>query len=160
MIIMNNNQFLNEEKYQKIKKKMKIIALISLIIGLALFAVAIFTHIPAMSEDGWFEAKHTQSLLFFGGFIFTIMIPLPLLFMSHARDIAAFQAQSMMPVAKEGVKEMAPTMGQTAGTIMKEMAPAMKEMAKEMAPVYGEMAKEVGKGISEGINEAKQNEEK
>lgn len=80
---------------------------------------------------------------------------LSLFFVTKRRSIMAYQMQSVMPVAKEGMKEMAPVVGETAGTIMKEMAPAYKEMAKTMAPVYGEIAKEVGKGISEGINEGK-----
>ena len=79
-------------------------------------------------------------------------------FMTKRREILAYQTQSVMPIAKEGMKEMAPTMGEAASTIMKEMAPAYKDMAKTMAPVYGEIAKEVGKGIATGIKEGKSGE--
>ena len=168
---MNNNQYLNEEKYKRIKKVMKTIAFISLMIGIILIVSAILIHVLKIGEDNWFETKTLQILLFAGGFIFSIMIPFPILFIAHGRDIVAFQTQSMMPVAKEGMKEMgqtagemmkemAPTMGQAASEMMKEMTPVYSEIAKEMAPVYGSIAKEVGKGISEGINEAKQNNEK
>ena len=49
------------------------------------------------------------------------------------REIIAFGAQQVMPVAKEGIETMSPTIGNAVGTIGKEIA----------------------KGISEGIRDAK-----
>ena len=46
----------------------------------------------------------------------------------NGREITAYSAQQVMPVAKEGIEEMAPTVGYA--------------------------AKEIAKGIKEGINEA------
>ncbi len=66
------------------------------------------------------------------GFAIGILMPaiaigLMLIFMSKRREIAAFQAQQVMPVAKEGIEKMAPT--------------------------AGVVAKEISKGIKEGLNE-------
>ena len=61
------------------------------------------------------------------------------------REILAFSAQQVMPVAQEGIEKMAPTIGKAGASI-----------AKEMAPVYGNIAKEISKGIKDGLN----NEEK
>ena len=62
--------------------------------------------------------------------------------MSKGREMLAFQAQQVMPVAQEGMEKMAPSIGKTGATI-----------AKEMAPAYGEVAKEISKGIKEGLKE-------
>lgn len=56
--------------------------------------------------------------LMFSGFVF---------FISKGREIAAFTTQQAMPIAKEGIDEMAPTVGNA--------------------------AKEIAKGIKEGLNE-------
>jgi len=80
---------------------------------------------------------------------------LSLFFITKRRSIMAYQMQSVMPIAKEGMKEMVPTVVETSSAVIKGMTPTYKEMAKTMAPVYGEIAKEVGKGISEGIKEGK-----
>ena len=61
----------------------------------------------------------------FSGFIFMV---------AKRRHILAFSAQQVMPVAKEGIEKMAPTVGGA--------------------------AKEIAKGIKEGINEADDKEEK
>ena len=47
-----------------------------------------------------------------------------------------------MPVVKEGLEEMAPTIGKAGAAI-----------GKEMAPVYGQAAKEIAKGIKEGLKD-------
>ena len=56
-----------------------------------------------------------------GGFIcFTTLIFSGFMFMiAKRRSIYAFQAQQAMPVAKEGINEMAPTLGNAAGEIAK-----------------------------------------
>ena len=56
-----------------------------------------------------------------GGFIcFTTLIFSGFMFMiAKRRSIYAFQAQQVMPVAKEGINEMAPTLGNAAGEIAK-----------------------------------------
>ena len=172
--IMNNNQFLNEEKFQQTNTKVKKVgtiimigALVLIVIGIIVIIMAANKSVPPMGDSNWFDASTEKShqkflgttLLMLG--IFVEFVGCMIRFgIGNRREIMAYQVQSMMPIAKEGVKEMAPTMGQAAGEMMKEMAPAYKEMAQTMAPVYGEVAKEVGKGIAEGIKEANQTEEK
>ena len=77
------------------------------------------------------------------GFFVTIaslMAKFMLFSVTHRREIAAYTAQQVMPLAQEGIEKMAPTVGK-----------AGKEIAKEMAPVYGDIAKEISKGIKEGL---------
>lgn len=58
------------------------------------------------------------------------------------REIMAFQAQQVMPVAQEGMEKMAPS-----------VAKVGKAVAEEMAPAYGEIAKEIAKGVKEGMKD-------
>lgn len=50
---------------------------------------------------------------------------------SKRREITAFTAQQIMPVAQEGIEKMTPTIGSAAGTIGKEIAKGIKEGLKE-----------------------------
>ena len=72
-----------------------------------------------------------------GGFIILASggIAFAIFMFAKRREILAFTAQQVMPVAQEGIEKMAPTIGNAAGTIGKGIA----------------------KGIKEGINEADQN---
>ena len=66
-----------------------------------------------------------------GGFILfaTCMIAGSIFLFSKRREIAAFTAQQVMPIAKEGIDEMAPTVGNA--------------------------AREISRGIKEGLNDDK-----
>ncbi|MBQ6841365.1 MAG: hypothetical protein IJO63_04560 [Bacilli bacterium] len=79
--------------------------------------------------------------------VFTGMVGLMIFMMSKQRNMMAYQMQSVMPLAQEGLEKMAPTVTKVG-----------KGMAKEMAPVYGEIAKEISKGIKEGLKEDKGDE--
>ena len=46
---------------------------------------------------------------------------------AKGRHILAFQAQKVMPVAKEGINEMAPTIGNAAGNVAEEIAKGIKK---------------------------------
>jgi len=167
-----NNQYLNEEKFQQTNKKVKKVGTIIMIGALALIVIGIIVIImaanktvPPMGDSNWFDASREKShqkfigttLLMFG--IFVEFVGCMIRFgIGNRREIMAYQMQSVMPVAKEGMKEMVPTVVETSSTVIKEMTPTYKEMAKTMAPVYGEIAKEVGKGIAEGMNEANKEE--
>lgn len=72
-----------------------------------------------------------------GGFIIVAsgMISFAIYMFAKRREIMAFTAQQVMPVAQEGIEKMAPTVGNAMGTIGKGIA----------------------KGIKEGINEANEN---
>lgn len=124
---MNENKYLNEEKYQKSKKVLITIGCISIIIAITLLVLAITKKMPEMGQDGWFEAENVRSLMFLGAFIFGLMIPPVIFVIAFSRNINAFNAQSTIPVVKEA--------------------------ANEMAPTAGNLAKEVTKGIKEGLND-------
>ncbi len=154
-----NNNYLNEEKYQKVKKVLKIIGFLSIAVGVTLLIISFIIKTPKMGEPGWYDSETRKQMLRALAFVFGLMIPMVTLSIAYGREIASFQMQQHMPIAQESIKTMAPTVGQAGKEIAKEMAPAYGEIAKEMAPVYGEIAKEVGKGIAEGINEANHSSE-
>ena len=82
----------------------------------------------------------------FGGFVIisSLMISAFIYTIAKRREILAFATQQTMPIAKEGMEKMAPTIGKVGKTIVKDMAPA-----------YGEIAKEISKGIKDGLKENK-----
>lgn len=124
---MNNKEYLNEEKYQKVKKVLITIGCISFIIGVGLFIGSFFVKVPAMGQDGWFEAKHLQSRLRFVAFPFGLMIPLFTFSMAFRREMTAFSAQQVMPVAQEGIDKMSPTIGKAAKEITKGVKEGLKD---------------------------------
>ena len=93
--------------------------------------------------------KYTPYFVFGGAVIFIFgMISLSIYLFTKRREILAFQAQQIMPVAQEGVSKVAPTIGKAKASI-----------AKEMAPAYGGIAKEITKGIKEGLHGEEENKE-
>lgn len=106
-----------------------------------------------------FKKKHESfsyiPFFMFGAFaiITTFMISGFIFMITKRREMMAFSAQQVMPIAQEGMVKMAPAVGEVA----KEMAPAMSEvgktMVKEMAPAYKDVAKEITKGIKEGLKD-------
>lgn len=95
-----------------------------------------------MPNSKSFESSKFIPFYMIGGFIIisTLMISAAIYSRAKAREILAFQAQQVMPVASEGLENIAPSIGKAGASI-----------AKEMGPVYGEMAKEITKGIREGL---------
>ena len=63
--------------------------------------------------------------------IASCMFALPIYMTSKRREILAFSAQQVMPVAQEGIEKMSPTIGGAAGTIGKELAKGITEGIKE-----------------------------
>ena len=49
------------------------------------------------------------------------------IFILPSSQIMAFSAQQVMPVAKEGIEKMAPTIGNAAGSIAKEIKDSLKD---------------------------------
>ena len=68
-----------------------------------------------------------------GAFIIitTLTISGAIISRAHGREILAFHAQQVMPLAQEGIENMTPTMAKTAGTMAKEVAKGLKEGFKE-----------------------------
>lgn len=89
-----------------------------------------------------FDSYDSIPFYIIGGFIIiaSCMFAGSIYMTTKQREILAFHAQQVMPVAQEGMEKMAPTIGKTGASI-----------AKEMAPAYGEVAKEISKGIKEGL---------
>ena len=73
-----------------------------------------------------------RSSVMFGAFICiaTCMISGFIFFIAKRRHILAFSAQQVMPVAKEGINEMAPTIGNVAGQIAKGVKEGLKDEDK------------------------------
>lgn len=120
-------EYLNEEKYNKIKKVLKTIGFISLSIAIILFVISLFIKVPAIDEPGHFEAETLKINLRVFSFILGLMIPMFVFPIAYGREIRAFQTQQGMPVAKEGIEKMAPT----AGVVAKEITKGVKEGLKE-----------------------------
>lgn len=127
---MNNNEYLNEEKYKKVKKVLITIGCISLVIGIGLFIGSFFVKVPAMGQEGWFEASKLQSTLRFVAFPFGLMIPLMTFSIAFRREMTAFSAQQFMPVAQEGIDKMSPTIGNAAGEIAKGIKKGLNDDQK------------------------------
>lgn len=98
-----------------------------------------------------FDSYDSIPFYMIGGFIIiaSCMIAGSIYMTTKQREILAFHAQQVMPVAQEGMEKMAPTIGKTGASI-----------AKEMAPAYGEIAKEISKGIKEGLSKDSKDDEK
>lgn len=96
-----------------------------------------------------FDSFDSIPFYMFGGFIIVAsgMISFAIYMFAKRREIMAFTAQQVMPVAQEGIEKMAPTIGKAGASI-----------AKEMAPMYGNIAKEISKGIKEGMQDKNKNE--
>lgn len=150
---MEKKEFLNEENYQRSNKKVKTIGTILIVIGLVLLiggfflTIAGFLGFSSQVTNGMEMGQQgiNQKGIFssFGGFAIGGFMIIPGLFLTavgfmvrfligNRREITAYTTQQVMPVAKEGIEKMAPTIGSAVGTIGKELA----------------------KGIKEGINEA------
>lgn len=98
-----------------------------------------FENIFNMASNKVSKSKYIPFYMF-GAFVIiaSCMISLYIYLFAKRREIMAFTTQQVMPVAKEGIDEMAPTVGSAVGSIGKELA----------------------KGIKEGVNEAnKENKE-
>ena len=150
---MENNKYLNEEQYQQNAKKLKKIGMIVLIVGILMLILgAIFlglgfsgfgkAGISTASETGLSTEQTAKGVLggfglfALGGFLnvfglFVTSIGIMMTFMAHRREITAFTTQQVMPVAKEGINEMAPTIGNAAGEIAKEIKKGINEANKE-----------------------------
>lgn len=118
VVRVNNKEYLNEEQYQKNKKKFNGIGTILLIIG------------GIMVLFGFIMSFGFHKL---GFFIFAVIGMVLVGFgvqakmLGKGREISAFFAQQQIPVAKEGIEKMAPSVGVAA----KEIAKGIKEGLKD-----------------------------
>ena len=147
---MNNKEYLNEEQYQQNVKKLKKTGKIVLIVGICMLIVGFIftvlgvmgfgkTGINAISGNGIALEKTAKGifggfgLVAFGGFLdmtgsFVTAVGVIIMFIAHRREITAFTTQQVLPVGKEGIEKISPSISIA--------------------------AKEIAKGIKEGLNEA------
>lgn len=121
---MDNKEYLTEEEYQKANNKVKWGGRIAIIIGIAMILIGVFVvNVPDMSADNWFESSTTRMFLIFPGIFITLIGCMVRFIIANQRNIAAYQAQQMRPIAQEGMEKMAPS----AGVAAKEIAKGIKE---------------------------------
>ena len=79
-----------------------------------------------------FDLHSNISFYLFGAFVIiaSCMIAGIIYMFSKRREIAAFTTQQVMPVAKEGIDEMAPTIGNAVGEIAKGIKKGLKDDEK------------------------------
>ena len=144
------DELLNEEAYQEANRKIKVIGLIIMCLGLLLIAGGIYflitannMQVPKLGDSGWFDASSNQMnmhsrgmFMIIPGIFLTIVGVMIRFVMGNQRKIMAYQMQTMLPLVGEGAEKMVPT---------------AKKIAEEMAPTYGEVAKEISKGIKDGL---------
>lgn len=118
---MNKKEYLSEEKYQKTKRVLTNIGLISLTIGIILIIASFF-----ISERG------TTVFMIFGAIVFGVFFPFVIFGVAFGREINAFNAQQSIPIIKEGMENVAPSMRNTS----KEIAKGIKEGLSEEDTVY------------------------
>ena len=127
---MENKEYLNEKKFQKNNKKVKIAGRLLILIGLSMLAVGIFTIVKFATQNSP-KALIGGPLIVFGFFITNVGLMLRF-FIGNARGISAYMAQQQIPVVKEEVEEMSPTMGNAA----KEIAKGVKEGLSDDSAIY------------------------
>ena len=138
-------KYLNEEKYQKTNKGIKIVGLIIMLVGITLLGVGIFKIVKA---DDMFKTSGAMFIII-PGIFFTILGCMICFLLGNRRQIMAYQMQEMMPLMHESMEQMRPMMKEN----LEYMTPVMQEHMQQMAPTYGEVAKEVAKGVKEGLEE-------
>lgn len=123
---MNNNQYLNEENYQKTSKRINLVGNILLTLGMLMLISAITIIILA------FTILNKPMLIGVAGPLLVFGIAFigfggQAKIIGNARSITAYFSQQQIPVAKEAINEMSPSIGK--------------------------VAKEVTRGIKEGLND-------
>lgn len=152
----NQKDYLNEERYQKTKRLIGFIALIVFLAGLAIGVGLIglgFSNKNSIDVNAVKAQKNTEfrengfsekyyeldaqldkadsaiPLFMFGGFILiaSCMISGSIFMSTKQRELLAYHAQQIRPVAQEGIEKMAPS----AGVAAKEIAKGIKEGLKD-----------------------------
>ena len=128
---MDNKEYLTEEEYQKANNKVKWGGRIAIIIGIAMILIGVFVvKVPDMSADNWFEASTTRMFLIFPGVFITLIGCMVRFIIANRRNIAAYQAQQMRPIAQEGMEKMAPSAGAAAKEITKGIKEGLQDEEK------------------------------
>ncbi len=137
---MNEKEYLNEERYKRSNRKVKIIGTIIILIGLCLIGFGIYTliqahnmQIPEMGASDWFSKSSNQMgkeatgmFMIIPGIFVTIVGCMVRFFIGNRREIMAYQMQQMMPLVKEGTEEMTPIASKAAKELSKSIHDGFK----------------------------------
>lgn len=134
---MENKELLNEEVYQKNNKNVKKIGLILIIVGLILsisgFILLIISFLSFANQNSFDNVTLSFSGFTIGGFmmvpgLFITSIGFIVRFLiGNRREITAYTIQQTMPIAKEGIEKITPTVASSLGQISKEIAHGINE---------------------------------
>lgn len=145
-------EYLNEERYQDTNKKVKKVGIILLVIGLLVIVVGMFmlfngfgsfgkTAINSVGngtlnnntvQEAASQGFASVGKFALGAFINVIGFGLAaaggtLLITAHKREIMAYQAQQVMPLAKEGIEKATPTIANAAGSIAQSISRGIEQ---------------------------------
>lgn len=145
-------EYLNEERYQDTNKKVKKVGIILLVVGLLIMVIGIImffngfgsfgkTAINSVGnnslnsnsvQEAASQGFATVGKTAIGGFLNVIGFGLAaaggaLLLTAHKREIMAYQAQQVMPLAKEGIEKATPTIANAAGTIAQSISRGIEQ---------------------------------
>ena len=144
---MENKEYLNEEKFQENKGKLKTLGIVLLAVGGVLFIVGIILVIVGFLSFGNSAVNMTDmsstgsmmggfGMFTIGGFMSAFGFTIAgaggiILFFAHRREITAFAVQQTMPVAQEGIEKMTPTVADSAGKIAQSISKGIADGKKE-----------------------------
>ena len=125
-----NGKYINEQSHQKGKKFFNTIGVILTIIAVALIAIGVVLLIngfsaqnTSMSDPDWFEKSSAGGFKIFGGFacivfgVASFSGAIAMFATAHKRELIAFGASTVLPVADEIVDAAAPMVEKTAATV-------------------------------------------
>ena len=136
---MEDKKYLNEEDYQRYNTKVKKVGKILLVVGFILLVISIVLIVigaVGFGNNALLEnekgALGGMGLFAIGSFmsVFSFAIASAggmCLMVAHRREITAYTTQQVMPIAKEGAEEMAPTAGKVAEEITKGVKKGLKD---------------------------------
>lgn len=107
---MENKEYLNEEKYQKNSKKVNGIGTILLTVGVIMLLFGFIMSFGFHKLGFFVFAVIGLALVGFGG---------QAKLLGNGRNIQAYFVQQNIPVAKEGIEKMSPSMGKAAEEVAK-----------------------------------------
>jgi len=136
-----NGNYVNEQSHKKGKKVCKTIGIVSLSLMIVMIVVGIILIVSSskygnlnMGDAGWFDDETKHDGLMFGGiacisfgFVLFGGLSVSMFVTAHQRDLLAFQASTVLPVAGEVVEQSAPVVGNALGTIVKSVKDAIVE---------------------------------
>lgn len=140
-----NGKYVNESNHKKGKKFFIKAGIIADVIGVVLIIVGIILIVKGtsvtkvdMGDSGWADSKMASMGFFMGGSMLSflglasIMFSIGMYVSAHRREIMAYSASTVLPVVKEGVEYIAPTVG----NVVEEIASGVSDGIRETKVEY------------------------